>query len=294
MSEDIHALSGAYAVDALDDVERARFERHLTGCSACRAEVESLVAAAVELSVLTEVAPPPSLRAKVLADIANVRPLPPLSVPEPATGDEADGTQVDRTPTGLPAGPEPSARIPGTRTASPSEGAPQGPASPATASLDDHRRARNSSRGFSRGWRVLVAAATVAVLAVSGFTIWRQVSTSPSKALADQVLAAPDATRTMQRLAGGGTATVVRSSSLNQAVLVTSGITNPPSDKVLQMWLQDPTGHMTSAGLMPGGGDQVVLLAGDASHAKGAGVTIEPAGGSDQPTTNPIAFIPFA
>ncbi|MER7072956.1 anti-sigma factor [Terrabacter sp. NPDC000476] len=304
MSEDIHALSGAYAVDALDDVERARFERHLTGCSACRAEVESLVAAAVELSVLTEVAPPPSLRAKVLADIANVRPLPPLSVPEPATGDEADGTQVDRIPAGLPAGPkpepqpEPSARIPGTRTPSPSEGAPQGPAGPATvAPLDDHRRARSASsaRGFSRGWRVLVAAATVAVLAVSGFTIWRQVSTSPSKALADQVLAAPDATRTVQQLPGGGTATVVRSGSLNQAVLVTSGIANPPSDKVLQMWLQDPTGHMTSAGLMPGGGDQVVLLAGDASHAKGAGVTIEPGpSGSDQPTTSPIAFIPFA
>ena len=26
---DIHALSGAYAVDALDDIERASFERHL-------------------------------------------------------------------------------------------------------------------------------------------------------------------------------------------------------------------------------------------------------------------------
>ena len=39
---DIHALSGAYAVDALDDLERAGFERHLAGCAACRAEVASL------------------------------------------------------------------------------------------------------------------------------------------------------------------------------------------------------------------------------------------------------------
>ena len=31
---DIHALSGAYAVDALDDIERASFERHLAGCAA--------------------------------------------------------------------------------------------------------------------------------------------------------------------------------------------------------------------------------------------------------------------
>ena len=88
MSEDIHALSGAYAVDALDDVERARFERHLAGCSACQAEVDSLVAAAHQLSALTEVAPPPSLRAKVLAEIATVRPLPPIEAPEPAEDSE--------------------------------------------------------------------------------------------------------------------------------------------------------------------------------------------------------------
>ena len=37
MTGDIHALSGAYAVDALDDIERAQFERHLAECPACRA-----------------------------------------------------------------------------------------------------------------------------------------------------------------------------------------------------------------------------------------------------------------
>ncbi len=37
---DIHALSGAYAVDALDDIERAQFERHLAECAECRAEVD--------------------------------------------------------------------------------------------------------------------------------------------------------------------------------------------------------------------------------------------------------------
>ena len=39
---DIHALSGAYAVDAVDDIERASFERHLASCPTCRAEVASL------------------------------------------------------------------------------------------------------------------------------------------------------------------------------------------------------------------------------------------------------------
>ena len=69
MSEDIHALSGAYAVDALDDVERARFERHLAGCPACRAEVDGLASAASELSVLTEAAPPISASARSATSI---------------------------------------------------------------------------------------------------------------------------------------------------------------------------------------------------------------------------------
>ncbi|WP_374971287.1 anti-sigma factor domain-containing protein [Terrabacter sp. BE26] len=289
MSEDIHALSGAYAVDALDDIERERFERHLAGCSDCRAEVESLVAAASELSVLTEVPPPPSLRAKVLADIATVRPLPPVTPPKV---DATDDT-VTSAPPARPAGrlgadaEEPTAHGPldeSTRTT-----AATGP----TDELDARRRSR-AGRGFSRGWRLVVAAATVAVLAVAGFTVWRQVAKDPQQAIADQVLAAPDATRYGKRLPDGATATVVRSPSLQKAVLITSGMSQPPSGKVFQLWLEDATGHMTSAGLMPSGGDKVVVLAGDATHSKAAGVTVEPPGGSDQPTSAPVALIPFA
>ena len=42
MSPDLHHLSGAYAVDALDDAERTSFEQHLAGCADCRAEVAEL------------------------------------------------------------------------------------------------------------------------------------------------------------------------------------------------------------------------------------------------------------
>jgi anti-sigma-K factor RskA len=83
MSIDIHALSGAYAIDALDDLERAQFERHLADCAACRAEVESLREASALLAETVLEAPPAGLRDKVLADIATVRPLPPV-VPEVA------------------------------------------------------------------------------------------------------------------------------------------------------------------------------------------------------------------
>jgi Anti-sigma-K factor rskA, C-terminal/Putative zinc-finger len=74
---DIHALSGAYAVDALDDVERAHFERHLAECETCRAELDSLQDAAGLLAETTAIQPPAGLRDSVLAGIATVRPLPP-------------------------------------------------------------------------------------------------------------------------------------------------------------------------------------------------------------------------
>lgn len=75
---DIHALSGAYAIDALDDIERAGFERHLASCADCRAEVDSLREAAALLPETTTATPPASLRTRVLDDIDAVRPLPPV------------------------------------------------------------------------------------------------------------------------------------------------------------------------------------------------------------------------
>ena len=41
-NDQLHDLSAAYALDALDDEERAAFEAHLRDCESCRAEVGSL------------------------------------------------------------------------------------------------------------------------------------------------------------------------------------------------------------------------------------------------------------
>ena len=81
MNSDIHALSGAYVVDALDDLERARFETHLADCADCREEVRTLSEAASLLGASASAAPPAGLRDRVLADIATVRPLPPVARP---------------------------------------------------------------------------------------------------------------------------------------------------------------------------------------------------------------------
>ncbi|MGB0099887.1 MAG: anti-sigma factor [Nocardioides sp.] len=82
---DVHALSGAYAVDALDDIERAAFERHLTDCADCRAEVASLREAAGLMAEISPVEPSGQLREKVLAGIASTRPLPPETGTPPAS-----------------------------------------------------------------------------------------------------------------------------------------------------------------------------------------------------------------
>ena len=68
-----HTLAGAYALDALTDRDRARFERHLAGCDACRQEAASLREAASRLPAASAVPPPGRLREQVLAGAARTR-----------------------------------------------------------------------------------------------------------------------------------------------------------------------------------------------------------------------------
>nr|BFE68178.1 hypothetical protein GCM10020092_014790 [Actinoplanes digitatis] len=80
---DIHALVGAYALDAVDDLERVSFERHVADCEACRTEVDELRGTASRLADSTWSVPPPRLRAEVLAAVGRTRQLPPLESARP-------------------------------------------------------------------------------------------------------------------------------------------------------------------------------------------------------------------
>ncbi len=303
MTDEIHELSGAYAVDALDDVERARFERHLAGCSACRDEVESLGVAATELSSVTQMAPPASLRGSVLSSITSVRQLPPLAEPAgrtssatetlSATGLDADivdsPATVDR-PVDAALPPV----VPASPVDEPAADDTAGASGTVTPISHGSRRSR-AAQGARIPWRGLVAAGAAAVLAIGTFTIVRslQGDKAPQSA-SQQVLEAPDATKTVHDFANGGSATIVRSASLGKAVLVGTDLPSPGAGKTYQLWLQSKSSAFTSAGIVPGSGNQVVVLGGDAAVAAGAGITIEPAGGSRQPTTEPLALFPFS
>jgi anti-sigma-K factor RskA len=79
-----HTLAGAYALDALTEPDRVRFERHLAGCEACRQEASSLREAAGRLAAVSAVPPPAHVREQVLAEAARTRQQPPLTVDAPA------------------------------------------------------------------------------------------------------------------------------------------------------------------------------------------------------------------
>ena len=239
---DVHALSGAYAVDALDDLERARFEAHLKSCADCRDEVAGLRETAALLGSADVVAPPPSLRASILDQIESVRPLPP-EIPAMAPADSTvTPIRARRFPT------------------------------------------------------MLVAAAAVILIAAAGalwLRPWADDSTPVTLTATERVLDAADATRVHQKFPDGAVATVVRSRSVGRAVLLTQDMVDAPKGKDYQLWLQTPDGEMVPAGLMPDDPDATVLLDGDAAKSTAVGITIEPDGGSPQPTSNPIAVLPL-
>ena len=285
MNDDIHGLSGAYAVDAVDGDERARFEEHLAVCSQCRAEVESLRAATTHLAGMTDAAPPAHLRAAVLQAITSVRPLPPaVDAPVAQPGEPAH--QPADQPAEQPA--EQPAHQPATAGREAST-----PAGPGPADLETRRAERARRIGGVGRW--LLGAAAAVLLAVG--VVWHPWQpTRPATFDATQrVLQAQDAQR-YAKVLDGARATIVRSASLRRAVIIADNMPAAPPGHVYEVWLQHKDGTMVRAGLMPQGSRKQVslVLDGDAAQAVGAGITVEPAGGSERPTTAPIALFPFA
>ncbi|MBQ0855326.1 anti-sigma factor [Streptomyces sp. BH-SS-21] len=157
-------------------------------------------------------------------------------------------------------------------------------------------RARRLSR-----WALAACAAGVA--AFGGTTVWQYDRAQDANEQARQseqrtdaiasVLAASDARTSSAELADGARGTVVVSKSRDEAVFIASGMAAPPSGKVYQLWFNDD-GTMRSAGLMDSHRTaEAVLLEGDVDNASGMGITVEPAGGSAEPTSDPVALMKF-
>lgn len=74
---DIHHLAAAYALDAVDDTERAAFEAHYPSCDVCSVDVTEFRATLAVVAAAQAVAPSARLKGRVMADIARTRQLSP-------------------------------------------------------------------------------------------------------------------------------------------------------------------------------------------------------------------------
>ncbi|MFE6000142.1 anti-sigma factor domain-containing protein [Streptomyces sp. NPDC056454] len=170
--------------------------------------------------------------------------------------------------------------------------------------VPSHGGSGRTGGGRTGRWTTYALAACIAAAAAfGGVAVWQNQVAQDARQEANQaqrqseqlaqVLAAPDAKTSSGELTGGARGTVVVSQQENRAVFLASGMDRPPSGKVYQLWFNDE-GTMRSAGLMnPSASDDAVLLDGPVDHASGMGITVEPAGGSAEPTSDPVALMDF-
>ncbi|MFF3763223.1 anti-sigma factor domain-containing protein [Streptomyces sp. NPDC001922] len=165
------------------------------------------------------------------------------------------------------------------------------------------RRVSGPSRRRARSpYRFALAACLAAAAGLGGVAVWQHQQVDDARQVARQaeqrqeeitkVLAAPDARATGGKLKDGASATVVVSRSQNKAAFLASGLPPLPSGKVYQLWFADG-GKMRSAGLVEASAQPAMLMRGPVGDASGMGITVEPAGGSEQPTTDPLALMEF-
>ncbi|MET9323352.1 anti-sigma factor [Streptomyces sp. NPDC003038] len=243
--EDLHTLTGAYALDALTGEEHHTFHTHLERCASCKREVAGFAATSARLAAAAALPAPVGLKQSVLRRIDTVRQLPPdTRASEPA--------RLTRVLTVL------------TRKAGP----------------------------------FVVAASIAAAATFGGLSLWQHQEAEKARTQADRatrqvqdltaVLASPDARSVHGRTTTGATTSVVASTRLNRAVFIATGLPAAPEGRTYQLWFDD-AGTMRPAGLLPH--DGAVLMEGGPGQARGVGLTLEPAGGSPQPTTTPLMLM---
>jgi len=108
------------------------------------------------------------------------------------------------------------------------------------------------------------------------------------------LLSAPGAQLLTHEVTHGGVATVVLAADRHELAVVTTGLPALPSGQVYQLWLIGKP-KIVSAGLLPAAknGQTPAVLATGVVKGDTLGLTVEPAGGSAQPTTTPILALPL-
>lgn len=261
-NDEAHLLSGAYALGALSAEESAAFEDALAGSEELRSEVAALTDTAVLLGLAVEpVNPPLALRTSLLAMLESTPQLPPL------TQDSASAAPSRADPVEAP---EPAV----------------GPA-----------EAKARAGWFSRTSLALTAAAAAVVLFAGGAILNQALNNDDQSTQAQdqaqilgELTAAPDTAHAVTEFPEGGTAELLASASLERSAVVLKGVDPLAADQVIQLWFVRGD-EAVSAGLVEPDGDTVYRVMDGEFHSDDViAMTIEPAGGSKAPTTEPMVF----
>jgi len=222
---EIHVLAGAYALDAVTDLERAAFDRHLRDCSVCGQEVREFQETAARLGAATAVVPDQALRERVLGAVSVTRQVPPRIADLPVV--------------------------------------------------------RERSWWTRRAGIAVVSIAAAAAALFGGISIGRdqlqQVVPGNSASSADTITDTAEG-------ATGGSATVAVSRSRHTAVVNVRDLPALDVAHAYQLWFTGLRGPRSAGSLPAGAGSGMVSLDVPA-EADGLAVTVEPSGGSVQPTT---------
>jgi anti-sigma-K factor RskA len=287
MPDELHVLTGSYALDALTAQEREDFERHLHRCPSCDAEVRGLRETAARLAMAKTVRPPARMQERVLAATYRTRQLPPPAVER--VGRAHGRARVSR----LFARPSSAVSSSLDHRAS-RDHRPRSDQRPDR----DHRRPQ-----LSRLPRLLrlprlvgaVAAASLVVavgLGITQIATQHQLDSAQARnAAITKVVEAPDAHLETMQTSVGGTATVVFSDQQRAAVITTKGMASLPPGRVYQTWVLSSAGAR-SAGLLSQTDQTNQVLASGVQPGDRIGITVEPSGGTSTPTTTPVVVMP--
>jgi len=271
---DTDTMSGAYVLDALDHDERTAFEARMTGSADLRAEVDGLSATAVLLArAATPVEPSAELRSSILGLLSSTPQLPPLAAPA------KHAARVE---------PEVDEHI--------------APVIDVASGAGDVRRGSRlaHSRWYMRPSILLAGAAAAVGLFFGGGAILNGThpvdgTTQVAASGVTQILTASDVKHTVSDVSTGGTATLYWSNGLKRSAVILNGVETLPAGKTYELWYINGSGKASAAGTVDMTSHSVThVLQGELKKGDTIGLTVEPAGGSTQPTSQPIAAIQSA
>lgn len=135
-----------------------------------------------------------------------------------------------------------------------------------------------------RWWPLVAVAASPAAVVLAGIAIGLTGRLSAAEQVG-AVLASPDARVAVVEESPMGAARFVYSDRLDRGVFAGSDMPPVAGDEAYQLWIIDADGPSPAEVFRPGGdGSAVVIVEGPLAPGVVLGLTVEPEGGSEQPT----------